>query len=210
MAEEGFPAPERRRNEGFSGDKAAVSRFAGVTAYLRGAEGRQTMPMKRPIMMLATAAMLLPLAACYDDGGPRGYGPPPPPPPPPGGYYDNRNAPPPPPPPGGYYADGRAPRGDYYDRDAPPPPPGYDPARDYHDQPGGERPLTRDDRVYRGHDGRYYCKRSDGTTGTVVGAIAGGALGAILGGGGALGTLLGAGGGALLGHSVDQGQVHCR
>jgi len=172
------------------------------------------MPMKRPMLMMATAAMLLPLAACYDDG-PRGYGPPPPPPPggpgyyqggppPQGGYYDNRNAPP------GGYDQARPPHGDYYDRDAPPPPPGYDPARDYRDEPNGERPLTRDDRVYRGHDGRYYCKRSDGTTGTVVGAIAGGALGAILGGGGALGTLLGAGGGALLGHSVDQGQVHCR
>jgi len=170
--------------------------------------------MKRPMLMMATAAMLLSLAACYDDG-PRGYGPPPPPPPggpgyyqggppPQGGYYDNRNAPP------GGYDQGRPPHGDYYDRDAPPPPPGYDPARDYRDEPNGERPLTRDDRVYRGHDGRYYCKRSDGTTGTVVGAIAGGALGAILGGGGALGTLLGAGGGALLGHSVDQGQVHCR
>ncbi len=177
--------------------------------------------LRRPLLTIATAAMLLPLAACYDDG-PQGYGPPPPPPPPhgqgyyqdgpppqQGGYYDNRNAPPPPPQ-GGYYGGNRAPHGDYYDRDAPPPPQGYDPARDYREQPGGERPLTRDDRVYRGHDGRYYCKRSDGTTGTVVGAIAGGALGAILGGGGALGTLLGAGGGALLGHSVDQGQVHCR
>ncbi len=169
-----------------------------------------TMPtraLRRPLLTIATAAMLLPLAACYDDG-PRGYGPPPPPPP--GGYYDDRGAPPPPPPQGGYYGGNQPPRGDYYDRDAPPPPPGYDPARDYHPQNGGERPLTRDDRVYRGHDGRYYCKRSDGTTGTVVGAVAGGVLGAILGGGGALGTLLGAGGGALVGHSVDQGQVHCR
>jgi hypothetical protein len=166
------------------------------------------MPIKRPILAIATAALLLPLTACYDDG-PQGYGPPPPPPPRDNGYY--RPAPPPPPP-GGYYDNRNAPPppGGYYDRDAPPPPPGYDPARDYRDRPGPERPLTRDDRVYRGHDGRYYCKRSDGTTGTVVGAIAGGALGAILGGGGALGTLLGAGGGALLGHSVDQGQVHCR
>ncbi|WBO24713.1 hypothetical protein [Sphingomonas abietis] len=158
--------------------------------------------MKRPIAAVMACAMLLPLAGCYDDG-PRGYGPPPPPPPPPpGGYYDHDRAPPPPP--GGYDN-----RGGYWDRDAPPPPPGYDPSRDYRDERGHDRALTRDDRVYRGHDGRYYCRRSDGTTGTVVGAIGGGVLGAILGGGGALGTLLGAGGGALLGRSVDRGEVHC-
>lgn len=164
------------------------------------------MPMKRPITALMACAMLLPLAGCYDDDGPRGYGPPPPPPPPPGGYYDHDRPPPPPPPPGGYYDNG-APRGGYWDRDAPP---GYDPARDYRDEQGQDRVITRDDRVYRGNDGRYYCRRSDGTTGTVVGAIGGGVLGAILGGGGALGTILGAGGGALLGRSVDKGEVHCK
>ena len=163
-----------------------------------------TMGLRRSLLSISTMTMLLPLAACYDDG-PQGYGPPPPPPPPPG-YYQGG----PPPQQGGYYSGNPPPLGNYYDRDAPPPPPGYDPARDYHPQSGGERPLTRDDRVYRGHDGRYFCRRSDGTTGTVVGAVAGGVLGAILGGGGALGTLLGAGGGALVGHSVDQGQVHCR
>jgi hypothetical protein len=156
--------------------------------------------MKRPITALMACAMLLPLAACYDDDyGPRGYGPPPPPPPPPpAGYYDNGA----PRPPGGYQGD----HGGYWDRDAPP---GYDPRSDYRDDPGHDRALTRQDRVYRGSDGRYYCRRSDGTTGTVVGAIGGGVLGAILGGGGALGTILGAGGGALLGRSVDKGQVHC-
>jgi hypothetical protein len=165
----------------------------------------------------------MPLAACYDDGyGPeRGYGPPPPPPPPGDGYY--RDAPPPPPPPPGY-------RGGRYDDGAPPPPPpppggysyhqappppaddrDYQPDREYRPAPSPQdRALTRDDRVYRGQDGRYYCRRSDGSTGLVVGAVAGGALGAILGGGGALGTLLGAGGGALLGRSVDEGQVRCR
>lgn len=150
------------------------------------------MPMKRPMIALAAAAMLMPLAACYgDEEGPRGYGPPPPQP-------------------GGYYGNGAAPPANYYDRDAPPPPPDYDAARDYREGQAQERALTRDDRVYRGHDGRYYCKRSDGTTGLVVGAVAGGVLGNILGGGGALGTLLGAGGGALLGRSVDQGEVRCR
>jgi hypothetical protein len=72
-----------------------------------------------------------------------------------------------------------------------------------------ERRLGRNDQVYRGHDGRYYCKRNDGTTGLVIGAIGGGVLGNVVGGG-TLGTLLGAGGGALLGRSIDRGKVRCR
>jgi hypothetical protein len=71
------------------------------------------------------------------------------------------------------------------------------------------RRLGRDDRVYRGGDGRYYCRRSDGTTGLVIGAIGGGLLGNAIGGN-TLGTLLGAGGGALLGRSIDRGNVKCR
>jgi hypothetical protein len=106
----------------------------------------------------------------------------------------------------GCYDDGYGPNRGY----GPPPPGDYRPEREYREGDGRERALGRQDNVYRGQDGRYYCKRSDGTTGLVVGAIGGAALGAILGGGGALGTLLGAGGGALLGKSVDQGQVHCR
>ena len=37
----------------------------------------------------------------------------------------------------------------------------------------GSRTLIADDRVYRGGDGRYYCRRPDGTTGRIVGGIAG-------------------------------------
>lgn len=70
-------------------------------------------------------------------------------------------------------------------------------------------------REWRGNDGRLRCRRSDGTTGLVVGAVAGGLLGAlgnIIAGGGSrlLGTIIGAGGGALLGQAVDRGQVVCR
>lgn len=74
------------------------------------------------------------------------------------------------------------------------------------------RRLTRNDRIYRGNNGRYYCRRNDGTTGLIVGGLAGGALGNIIAGGGSrlLGTLIGAGGGALLGQSVDRGNVVCR
>jgi uncharacterized protein YcfJ len=78
-----------------------------------------------------------------------------------------------------------------------------------------ERRLTRADRIYRGRDGRYYCKRDDGTTGLVIGAVAGGVLGnlfgdQLIGGGKTLGTLLGAGGGALLGRELDRGDIKCR
>lgn len=78
---------------------------------------------------------------------------------------------------------------------------GWDPAQHYHGH--DRRDLAENDRVYRGSDGRYYCKRSNGTTGLVLGAVGGGVIGNVLGGG-ALGTLLGAGGGALLGKSLDQ------
>ena len=74
------------------------------------------------------------------------------------------------------------------------------------------RRLGRNDRIYRGGNGRYYCRRSDGTTGLIVGGLAGGALGGLVANGRSnlLGVLIGAGGGALLGQSVDRGQVVCR
>ena len=91
----------------------------------------------------------------------------------------------------------------------------YDPARDYRDGAQyRERVLSNDDRVYAGYDGRYYCKRSDGTTGLIVGAAGGGLLGNVIDGGRSrtVGTLLGAAAGALAGRSIDQNQqqVRCR
>jgi hypothetical protein len=86
----------------------------------------------------------------------------------------------------------------------------WNPQGSYHyDRRYQSRRLGRDDMVYRGHDGRYYCRRNDGTTGLVIGAIGGGLLGNAVGGN-TLGTLLGAGGGALLGRSIDRGNVKCR
>ena len=75
-----------------------------------------------------------------------------------------------------------------------------------------ERRLSTNDRVYRGQDGRYYCRRDDGTTGLIVGGVAGGALGAIIAPGGSevLGALLGAAAGAAVGSSVDRDNVRCR
>lgn len=90
---------------------------------------------------------------------------------------------------------------------------GYDAGRYYQDRPRyRERALRNNDRVYRGNDGRYYCRRSDGTTGLIVGAIAGDTLGNIIAPGDSslLGTLLGAGGGAIIGRSIDRNDARCR
>lgn len=95
-----------------------------------------------------------------------------------------------------------------YDYDHPDPSyNGYDAGRYYRDGPNyRERRLSQNDRVYRGQDGRYYCRRNDGTTGLIVGGVAGGVLGNIIapGGSGLLGTVLGAAGGALAGRAVDK------
>ena len=75
-----------------------------------------------------------------------------------------------------------------------------------------ERVLSPDDRVYVGSDGRYYCRRSDGTAGLVVGGLTGGVLGNLIAPGGSktLGTILGAGAGALAGREIDRNNVRCR
>ena len=90
----------------------------------------------------------------------------------------------------------------------------YDAGRYYIRDDGryGTRRLYRNDRVYRGYDDRYYCRRDDGTTGLIVGGIAGGVLGQILAPGGSktLGTIIGAGAGALIGREIDRGDVDCR
>jgi len=91
----------------------------------------------------------------------------------------------------------------------------YDASRYYRDDARyTERRLTSDDEVYRGSDGRYYCKRSDGTTGLIVGAAGGAVLGNIIDGGRnrAAGTLIGGALGAILGQQVDKNSsdVRCR
>ena len=67
-------------------------------------------------------------------------------------------------------------------------------------------------RYWRGDDGRYYCKRSNGTTGLIVGAAGGALLGRAIDTRGerATGTILGAAAGALLGREVQRGRARCR
>lgn len=75
----------------------------------------------------------------------------------------------------------------------------------------GER-ASYDTRAWQGDDGRYYCRRSDGTTGLLIGGAAGALLGRELAGNGdrTLGTILGAAGGALLGREIEKRVVRCR
>jgi hypothetical protein len=74
------------------------------------------------------------------------------------------------------------------------------------------RPITNRDQVWQGRDGRYYCKRSNGTTGLVIGAVGGALVGRAIDtrGDRTLGTLLGAAGGALLGREIERSGSRCR
>lgn len=108
------------------------------------------------------------------------------------------------------YDDRRGPYGGYGDDFAT----DYDAARYYRDGSHyRERVLTAEDEVYRGSDGRYYCKRTDGTTGLIVGGAGGAILGNVLDGGRSrtAGTLIGGALGALLGRQVERSQdIRCR
>lgn len=85
-------------------------------------------------------------------------------------------------------------------------------ADNYYRGGGYGRRLDVNDRIYRGRDNRYYCRRSDGTTGLIIGALGGGVLGNVIAPGGSktLGSILGGGLGAVLGNSIDRGNVVCR
>ena len=85
---------------------------------------------------------------------------------------------------------------------------GYDRPSDRRGPPRhNRRQLGDNDQIYRDRDGRYYCKRDDGTTGT----IAGGVLGNVIAPGGSktLGTILGGGAGALAGRAIDRNDISC-
>ncbi len=102
-------------------------------------------------------------------------------------------------------------------------PPPWAPANGYHSQRHDRmydargryyepRVVSRRDRVWRGNDGRYYCRRANGTTGLIIGAAGGALLGREVDGGRnrAAGTIVGAALGGLLGREIDRGGARCR
>ncbi|MFT3967561.1 MAG: glycine zipper 2TM domain-containing protein [Sphingobium sp.] len=66
-------------------------------------------------------------------------------------------------------------------------------------------------REWRGRDGRTYCRKSDGTTGLIVGGVGGALVGRAIDtrGDRTTGTVVGAAAGALLGKSIDSKRT-CR
>ncbi|MEX0341819.1 MAG: glycine zipper 2TM domain-containing protein [Erythrobacter sp.] len=92
-------------------------------------------------------------------------------------------------------------RGRYRDRD-------YDRYGRYYEP----RRISRRDRMWRGNDGRYYCRRDNGTTGLVIGAGVGALAGHEIAGRGdrTLGAILGGAVGALVGREIDRGSLKCR
>lgn len=85
----------------------------------------------------------------------------------------------------------------------------YDRGGDYQRQ---YRQTDNGINYWRGDDGRYYCRRSNGTTGLLAGAVLGALLGRSIDRNGdrSTGTILGAAAGALLGREVERGQSRCR
>ena len=67
-------------------------------------------------------------------------------------------------------------------------------------------------KMWQDSEGRWRCKRSDGTTGLIVGAAGGALVGRAIDTRGerATGMILGAAAGALLGRSVERGRTRCR
>ena len=67
-------------------------------------------------------------------------------------------------------------------------------------------------RVWQDSNGRYSCKRPDGTVGLIVGGAGGALIGRAIDTKGerATGTIIGAAAGALIGRKIDRSRVKCR
>jgi hypothetical protein len=82
----------------------------------------------------------------------------------------------------------------------------------YDDRRYDDRRYDRPGDYWRDNDGRWRCRRADGTVGLVIGA----GVGALIGrqvdqrGDRTLGTILGAVGGGLLGREIDRNGARCR
>jgi outer membrane lipoprotein SlyB len=93
-------------------------------------------------------------------------------------------------------------------------PPSWAPAKGYRaKQADQHRYYTTDNGIqyWRGEDGRNYCRRSNGTTGLLIGGAAGALAGRAIDTRGerTTGTILGAAAGALLGREVER-RSSCR
>lgn len=75
-----------------------------------------------------------------------------------------------------------------------------------------QEPVYANTRVWRGNDGRYYCKKKNGTTGLIIGGAAGALIGREIAGRGnnTMGMILGGAAGALLGRHVDRNSGSAR
>ena len=85
---------------------------------------------------------------------------------------------------------------------------GYGYQQTYYDEP-----VYANTRVWQGDDGRYYCRKSNGTTGMLIGAAGGALLGREIAGrfgDRTMGAILGAAGGALLGREIAKSGSRCR
>lgn len=72
------------------------------------------------------------------------------------------------------------------------------------------RRISRNERIWRGRDGRYYCRRDNGTTGLIIGAGVGALAGREIARDRTLGAIVGAAAGGLLGREIDRGSLRCR
>ena len=77
-----------------------------------------------------------------------------------------------------------------------------------------QRYSTTDNGIqyWRGNDGRYRCKKSNGTTGLLIGGAAGALVGRAIDTNGSrtTGTVVGAAAGALLGREVERNRSRAR
>ena len=77
-----------------------------------------------------------------------------------------------------------------------------------------QRYSTTDNGIqyWRGNDGRYRCKKSNGTTGLLIGGAAGALVGRAIDtqGSRTTGTIVGAAAGALLGREVERNRSRAR
>jgi hypothetical protein len=93
-------------------------------------------------------------------------------------------------------------------------PPPWAPAHGYRAKHGynQQRNYSTENGInyWQGNDGRYYCKRSNGTTGLLIGGAAGALIGRAVDNHGATGTILGAAAGALLGREVERNRSTAR